>query len=154
MRIVMGQIDPFIGDFEGNANKICAFVERAKEANADLVVFPEMSLIGYPPRDLLDKRGFVQKSIGYWEKIGNACSGIGVIFGVVSINEGSGKPFRNSALFYENGKVLAIAHKMLLPSYDVFDEERYFEPGTGAVWVEFRGVRVGLTICEDIWNVT
>ena len=154
MRIVMGQIDPFIGDFEGNAGKMCDFIAKAKKSNADLIVFPEMAIIGYPPRDLLDKRGFVADSIRYWERIRAASTGIGVIFGAVSFNEGSGKPYHNAALFYEDGKLIASANKMLLPSYDVFDEERYFEPGKAPVWVEFRGKRIGLTVCEDIWNVT
>lgn len=154
MRIAMGQIDPFVGDFEGKTGKICDYIERAKKEGCDLIVFPEMSIIGYPPRDLLDKRGFVPDSTRYWEKIRSASSGIGVIFGVVSLNEESGKPFHNTALFYEDGKLIASAHKMLLPSYDVFDEERYFEPGREAVWTRFRGRRVGLTVCEDIWNVT
>ena len=154
MRIVMGQIDPLIGDFEGNSAKMCEFIQRAKNVGADLVIFPEMSVIGYPPRDLLDKRGFVRDSIGYWEQIRNASMGIGVIFGAVSCNEGSGKPFHNSAIFYENGNLLAVANKMLLPSYDVFDEERYFEPGKAPNYVDFHGKRIGLTICEDIWNVT
>ncbi|MHC1724611.1 MAG: NAD+ synthase [Syntrophobacteraceae bacterium] len=154
MRIAIGQIDPLIGDFAGNAKKICSWIERAKESKADLIVFPEMALIGYPPRDLLDKNGFVAESIRYWEEIGRASKGIGVIFGVVSLNEGSGKPFHNSALFYEDGKLLSTCHKILLPSYDVFDEERYFEPGKAPVWVDFRGERIGITICEDIWNVT
>lgn len=154
MRIAMGQIDPFVGDFEGNTKKICECIEKAKRDRCDLVVFPEMAILGYPPRDLLDKLGFVPDSIRYWEKIRLASSGIGVIFGVVSRNELSGKPYHNTALFYEDGKLLASAHKMLLPSYDVFDEERYFEPGTEAVWVEFRGRKIGLTVCEDIWNVT
>lgn len=153
MRIGMGQIDPFIGDFEGNANKMCDFIEKAKTAGCDLIVFPEMAIIGYPPRDLLEKRGFVRNSIRYWERIQRASAGIGVIFGAVSFNDGSGKPYHNSVLFYEDGKLLLSAHKMLLPSYDVFDEERYFEPGAECAWVEFRGKRIGLTVCEDIWNV-
>ena len=154
MRIVVGQIDPLIGDFAGNSAKMCEFIQKAKAADADLVIFPEMSIIGYPPRDLLDKRGFVRDSIRYWDRIKEAGMGIGVIFGAVSLNEGSGKPYHNSAVFYENGKLLACANKMLLPSYDVFDEERYFEPGSSPKYVDFRGKRLGLTICEDIWNVT
>ncbi|MDA8308058.1 MAG: NAD+ synthase [Deltaproteobacteria bacterium] len=153
MRIAMAQIDPFVGDLEGNTLKICEFVERAKKAGAELVVFPELSIMGYPPRDLLDKRGFVSDSLRCWERIAQAGKGIGVIFGAVSINEGRGKPFYNSAVFYEDGRLRSIAHKMLLPSYDVFDEERYFEPGKSAGWVDFRGKRIGVTICEDAWNV-
>lgn len=153
MRIAMGQIDPLIGDFAGNTKKIINLIGKAKHEGCDLIVFPEMSIIGYPPRDLLDKRGFVRDSIPYREIIRQATSGIGAIIGAVSINEGSGKPFRNSALFYEDGKLLCIGHKMLLPSYDVFDEERYFEPGEAPAWADFRGKRIGVTICEDAWNV-
>lgn len=153
MRIAMGQIDPLVGDIEGNTREICEFIERAKKADAELVIFPELSIMGYPPRDLLDKRGFVADSLRYWERIANAGKSIGVIFGAVSVNEGRGKPYHNSAVFYEDGRHRCTAHKMLLPSYDVFDEERYFEPGKSAGWVDFRGKRIGITICEDAWNV-
>jgi NAD+ synthetase len=153
MRIAMAQIDPLIGDLAGNTLKICDFIEKAKKANADLVVFPEMAIMGYPPRDLLEKHGFVANSIGYWDQIAKAAKGIGVLFGAVSVNKGSGKPYHNSAVFFDDGKLLGISHKMLLPSYDVFDEERYFEPGKAPGLIEFKGRRVGITICEDVWNV-
>lgn len=154
MRIGLAQIDPLIGDFAGNTQKILEFIDRSREKNCDLVVFPELSLVGYPPRDLLDKPSFVQASKKYWSQIREASHGIGVIFGVVAENEeGPGKPYHNAALFFSEGKLLARAHKRLLPSYDVFDEERYFEPGRAATWVDFKGVRLGITICEDIWNV-
>jgi NAD+ synthetase len=153
MRIAMGQIDPLIGDFAGNTLKICRFIEKAAAAKADLVIFPEMAVLGYPPRDLLDKHGFVANGMTYWDQIARAGRGLGVLFGTVSINEGSGKPFHNSAVFFDDGKLVCISHKMLLPSYDVFDEERYFEPGKAPGLVEFRGKRIGITICEDAWNV-
>ena len=153
MRVAMGQIDPFVGDLEGNTAKICEFIEKAKKADAELVIFPELSITGYPPRDLLDRRGFVADSMRCWERIAGAANGIGIIFGAISVNQGHGKPYHNSALFYEDGKLRATAHKMLLPSYDVFDEERFFEPGKAAAWVDFRGNRIGVTICEDAWNV-
>jgi len=137
MRIAMGQIDPFVGDLEGNTVKICGFIEKAKKAGAELVIFPELSVVGYPPRDLLDRRGFVDDSMRYWDRIATAGNGIGVIFGAISVNQGCGKPYHNSALFYEDGKLRTIAHKMLLPSYDVFDEERFFEPGKAAAWLIF-----------------
>lgn len=154
MRVALVQIDPFIGDFAGNTRKICNFVQQARDRGCDLVVFPEMALIGYPPRDLLDKPSFVKASQSYWGEIRSASAGIGVIVGAVSTNEkGTGKPLRNTCLFFADGREMARAHKQLLPSYDVFDEERYFEPGEHSVWVDFKGERLGLTICEDIWNV-
>src|SRR5512138_1478759 len=153
MRIALGQINPIIGDFAGNAEKIRQMAAKAKNEGCDLIVFPEMSLAGYPPRDLLERRKFVPDSIRYWDTVAESSKGIGIAFGAVSTNEGSGKPFQNSAVFCSDGKVVALGHKMLLPSYDVFDEERHFEPGKSPAVVEFKGKRLGLTVCEDIWNV-
>ncbi len=153
MLLALAQIDPLIGDFAGNCAKICRDIERARRLGCQLVVFPELALLGYPPRDLLDKSGFVAESQRYWGKIGEASRGLGVICGVVSDNESQqGKPYHNTALFFSDGEVIARAHKQLLPSYDVFDEDRYFEPGSGSAWVDFQGERLGLTICEDVWN--
>ena len=92
MRIAMGQINPLIGDFDGNTLKICDFIEKAKKAGAELVVFPELAIMGYPPRDLLDKRGFVADSIRYWERVAKAAKGIGVIFGAVSSTRAAENP--------------------------------------------------------------
>lgn len=153
MRVGLAQIDPLIGDFEGNAGKICREIDRAKGEGCDLVVFPELALVGYPPRDLLDISGFVAASRRQWPKLIEASRSIGVICGVVGENGGPGKPFHNTALFLGDGAIRGAYHKRLLPSYDVFDEERYFEPGLVPVWVEWAGERVGITICEDIWNV-
>jgi NAD+ synthetase len=146
-------MNPLIGDFEGNAHKIRLEIDRARAARCDLVVFPELALVGYPPRDLLELSDFVAASRRHWPGIMEAGRGIGVICGVVDENEGAGKPYRNTALFLAEGKVRAAYHKRLLPSYDVFDEERYFEPGQESVVVEWAGELVGLTICEDAWNV-
>ncbi|NLI83655.1 MAG: NAD+ synthase [Deltaproteobacteria bacterium] len=155
MRIALSQIDPHLGDFPGNCAKICRNIAEGRLAGADLVVFPELALIGYPPRDLLDKPSFVDRSLQYLPEIQRASEGIGVIVGTVSKNTATtGKPYHNSALFFADGRLLATAHKRLLPSYDVFDEERYFEPGESAVRVDFRGEKIGLTICEDVWNVS
>lgn len=154
MRIALVQTNTFIGDFAGNAKKISNYIQQAKDVGSDLVIFPEMALLGYPPRDLLDKPSFVRASRKYWSKVQEASSGIGVICGAVSENaDAPGKPYRNTALFFADGSLIAQVHKRLLPSYDVFDEERYFEPGDRAVWVDFKGERLGITICEDIWNV-
>jgi NAD+ synthase (glutamine-hydrolysing) len=155
MRIALAQIDPFIGDFSGNIRKICEFIERARKQECHLVVFPELALIGYPPRDLLDKPSFVEESKKYWSEIRKESRGIGVICGVVEENrKGSGKPYYNTALFFHDEVLLGRYHKRLLPSYDVFDEERYFEPGDEAFWIDFKGERIAVSICEDIWNVS
>jgi NAD+ synthetase len=154
MRLALAQFDGTIGDFSGNLGKILAFTRQAKERGCDLIVFPELALIGYPPRDLLDKHGFVRNSRVHWRAIREASEGIGIICGAVAENEHfPGKPYHNAALFFHDGKLLAQANKMLLPSYDVFDEERFFEPGCTATWVVFKGERIGITICEDLWNV-
>lgn len=153
MRVGLAQTNPLIGDFDGNVHKICREIERAKGARCDLVVFPELALVGYPPRDLLELSGFVSASRRYWPRLTEASRGIGVICGVVGENDGPGKPYHNTALFLGDGAIMAVYHKRLLPSYDVFDEERYFEPGQQAVWVAWAGERVGITICEDMWNV-
>lgn len=155
MRIALAQIDPVIGDFSGNCQKIRRYSERARDEGCALVVFPELALLGYPPRDLLDRPSFVRESKQYWPHIQESSRGIGLICGVVAENEaGPGKPYHNTALFFDDGKLLGSYHKRLLPSYDVFDEERYFEAGQKAFWIDFKGERLGLTICEDIWNVT
>lgn len=155
MRVALAQIDPLIGDFKGNTKKILDYIERARLQACDLVVFPELALMGYPPRDLLDKPSFMQSSEEYLPRIREASKGIGVICGGVARNEtGAGKPYHNAAFFYADGELLVCAHKKLLPSYDVFDEERYFEPGRQATWVDFKGERLGVTVCEDIWNMS
>jgi NAD+ synthetase len=153
MKIGMAQIDPTVGDFEGNSEKICRFAERARKEACDLVVFPEMAVTGYPPRDLLEKSGFVARSRRYWDRLARASEGMGLICGAVTENrDGPGKPLYNAALFFVDGRLIAEARKRLLPSYDVFDEERYFEPGREPCWVDFRGKRLGITVCEDIWT--
>jgi NAD+ synthase (glutamine-hydrolysing) len=154
MRIGLAQINPLIGDFRGNVEKICRFAESARDEKCHLVVFPELALVGYPPRDLLDIPSFVRSSRSYWPRIQEASKGIGLICGVVAENEsGVGKPYHNTALFFDDGRLVAQVHKRLLPSYDVFDEERFFEPGQSGWWSEWKGTRLGMTICEDIWNV-
>lgn len=154
MRIALAQIDPVIGDFSGNVDKIARHAARARERGCDLVVFPELALVGYPPRDLLDVPSFVKASRSCWPRIQEASRGMGLICGVVAENESPvGKPYHNTALFYEDGRLVGKVHKRLLPSYDVFDEERFFEPGQTGWWGEWRSTRIGITICEDIWNV-
>ncbi|SFM97230.1 NAD+ synthase [Thermodesulforhabdus norvegica] len=153
MRVAMGQINPLIGDFRGNIEKMSRMVDLAKTKGCDLIIFPELSFIGYPPLDLLDRPAFVEESIRWWDALERMSEGIGLIAGAVSKNEAKeGKCYHNSLLFFQNGRLIALVNKRLLPFYDVFDEERYFEPGKEPGYAEWRGVRLGLTICEDIWN--
>ncbi len=153
MRIGIAQINPLIGDFAGNAAKIVFRADQARERGCDLVVFSELVLSGYPPRDLLEKEDFVQAGLHALEDLTARIQGIGVICGYVDRNpQREGKPLFNAAVLFENGRILHRACKRLLPTYDVFDESRYFEPGSDNTVVEFRGRRLALTICEDVWN--
>lgn len=153
MKIALAQINPTVGDFRGNMEKIMAFADRAKGLGCDLVVFPELAVCGYPPRDLLDRRDFVHDNMGCLERIIDAVQGIGVICGFVEENlEQEGCPLLNAAGLFESGKLLHRVHKRLLPDYDVFDESRYFKAGTDFSSFLYKGFNVGMTICEDIWN--
>jgi NAD+ synthetase len=153
MKIALAQINPTIADFEQNTKKIIGFVDRAKELSCDLVVFSELVISGYPPRDLLEKKAFVTVNLDYLHKLIERVRGIGVVCGFADKNPLShGKAIYNSAVLFEDGKVLHQAHKRLLPAYDVFDETRYFEPGSQYLSFLYKGCNIGLTICEDIWN--
>ena len=153
MKIALAQINPTVGDLKNNTRRILAFVKRARDASADLVVFPEMAIVGYPPMDLLLKKALVKKNLEKLEEIARASTNIGIICGFVGENHAAGgKPLHNSAALCHGGKVLATAHKSLLPTYDIFDERRYFEPASQVKTVEFRGMKLGLSLCEDIWN--
>ena len=153
MKIALAQINPTIGDYPGNTEKIMATVDKAIGRSCDLVVFSELVISGYPPRDLLEKRDFVDANLNYLQKLIASIKGVGVICGFVDKNAGeAGNPLFNSAVLFEDGKVLHQVNKKLLPTYDVFDERRYFEPGTECTSFSYKGCRLGLTICEDIWN--
>ncbi|MCX8057139.1 MAG: NAD+ synthase [Ignavibacteria bacterium] len=153
MNIVLASINPIVGDLKGNYEKIISYVQKAKELKADLIIFPELSLLGYPPLDLLDKNSFVTEAISYHKKIVDISKGIGIIFGsVTKIEDEIGTNIFNSAIFCYDGKIKSIHHKSLLPNYDVFDEVRYFEPSKEINVVEFHGKKLGITICEDAWN--
>jgi NAD+ synthase (glutamine-hydrolysing) len=153
MKIALAQINPTIGDYPGNTKKIMAAAEKAIDLSCDLVVFSELVISGYPPRDLLEKKDFVDANLNYLQKLIASIKGIGVICGFVDKNKGEGgKPLFNSAVLFEDGKMLHKVNKKLLPTYDVFDERRYFESGTECTSFPYKGCRLGLTICEDIWN--
>lgn len=154
MKIALGQINPTIGDIAGNARKISDAIATARRQGARLIIFPELSLVGYPPRDLLLKAHLVEANLAALETLARETSGdIAAIVGYVDRNPGKvGRPLHNSLAVMENGQIIARKHKTLLPTYDVFDEARYFEPGEPAVVVTVAGRRLGLSVCEDIWN--
>ena len=153
MKIALAQINPIIGDFTHNTEKIIAAAEKAIALSCDLIVFSELVISGYPPRDLLEKKDFVDANRIHLQKLVTSIKGIGVICGVVAKNPNEkGIPLYNSAVLFDNGKILHQAHKRLLPTYDVFDERRYFEPGRECLPFLYKDCQIGLTICEDIWN--
>jgi NAD+ synthetase len=153
MKIAIAQINPVIGDFEYNLNRIKYYAGKALSASCDLVVFPELAVSGYPPRDLLEKKDFIEKNLESLSMLINEIKGIGVICGFVDKNpDDEGKRLFNSAVLFENGKILQKVNKRLLPTYDVFDESRYFEAGAECKSCYYRGEKIGITICEDAWN--
>jgi len=153
VKIALAQIDTTIGDFAGNVNLILKYAKSAYDRGADLVVFPELALCGYPPRDLVEKAGFVERSQSELLRLARSLPPIPALVGYVRRSHASqGKPVANAAAWLEGGKVVEDYAKILLPFYDVFDESRYFEPGSTVCIHEFQGFRVGITICEDIWN--
>ena len=153
MKIALGQINPTVGDFSGNAAKHIEFSRRAQAAGAKLILFPELSVCGYPPRDLVERPWFVARNRETAEQIAAATPGIAVICGIVTPAESqTGKSVMNSAALLREGKVAFVQSKMLLPTYDVFDEMRNFAPARKQELFSFSGKQVALTICEDAWN--
>src|ERR1035437_686900 len=153
MRIALAQINPTVGDFPGNVDKIIRFARQAKQGEADLVIFPELSLCGYPPRDLVEKPSFIERNRRELERLAQEAPEINLICGFVGKAEGGeGKTLSNSAAFLSGGQVRFVQSKMLLPTYDVFDETRYFAPAAQQKVLPFCGKQLALTICEDIWN--
>ncbi|MGO9412945.1 MAG: NAD+ synthase, partial [Spirochaetia bacterium] len=153
MKIACGQINPTIGDFPGNLEKVLSFSRRAKDAGCGLAVFPEMCLCGYPPMDLLEHESFVEENLKTLRRLQtDAPPDIGIIVGYVDRNRGRpGKGLLNVASLICDGKVLHTQAKTLLPTYDVFDEARWFEPADRRTVVSFGGERIGIAICEDLW---
>jgi len=153
VKIALGQINPTVGDFVGNASKIICFSQRAREAGAGLILFPELSICGYPPRDLVERSSFVKRNRESAEQIAAATAGIAVICGLVTpADSDTGKSVMNSAALLRDGKIEFIQSKMLLPNYDVFDEMRNFAPARSQQLFPFCGNEMALTICEDAWN--
>lgn len=154
MKIALAQLNYHIGNFEANTKKIIDHIELARGKGADLVVFAELAICGYPPRDFLEFEEFIALCEEAVQEIARHCKEIACIVGLPIKNEIlQGKDLYNAAYFIENGKVKAIARKALLPTYDVFDEYRYFEPATSFSCIDFKGKKIALTICEDLWNI-
>ncbi|MCX6281381.1 MAG: NAD+ synthase [Bacteroidetes bacterium] len=156
MKIALAQLNYRIGDFDKNVAGILEGIARAKAGGADLVVFAELSVCGYPPRDFLEFDDFIEKCYKGILRIAEECTGIAAIVGSPSVNPADkGKPLYNSAYFLADGRIQSLSHKTLLPNYDVFDEYRYFEPNRLPYEiVEYQGSRIAVTICEDLWNIT
>ena len=153
MKIALGQINPTVGDFAGNAAKIVEFSHQAQANGAGLILFPELSVCGYPPRDLVERPSFLARNRESVERIAAQTQGISVICGLVTpADSETGKSAMNSAALLQDGKVAFVQSKMLLPTYDVFDEMRNFAPARSQSLFPFCGNRMALTICEDAWN--
>jgi NAD+ synthase/NAD+ synthase (glutamine-hydrolysing) len=153
VKIALGQINPTVGDFAGNAAKIIDFASGAKSRGAGLILFPELSVCGYPPRDLVERASFVQHNREAAEHIAAETHGIAVICGLVTPAQvETGKSVMNSAALLMDGRIKFVQSKMLLPTYDVFDEMRNFAPARSQVLFPFCGKQMALTICEDAWN--
>jgi NAD+ synthase/NAD+ synthase (glutamine-hydrolysing) len=153
VKVALGQINPTVGDFSGNAAKIVEFSRRAQAGGAGLILFPELSICGYPPRDLVERPAFVAKNQETAERIAERTAGIAVICGLVTPAQvQTGKSVMNSAALLRDGKIAFVQSKILLPTYDVFDEMRNFAPAAQQELFDFCGKRMALTICEDAWN--
>ena len=156
-RLALAQINPTVGDISGNVSKILDYLERARDVQASLVAFPEMATTGYPPEDLLFKKDFLTENVAAMERVAVASKGIAVVLGYVNIvslerqSEVVGPEITNAAALCYDGKLIDTYHKIFLPNYGVFDEQRYFQKGSVCPVYEIGGVSIGINICEDIW---
>jgi NAD+ synthase (glutamine-hydrolysing) len=147
IRLALAQINPVVGDFEYNYNKIVEFIEKAKKLEADIVAFPELALTGYPPEDLILKPSFIEKNLYYLEKLKENVDNIIAVVGFIDKQE---DVFNAAAVIY-NKEIVGVYHKQFLPNYGVFDENRYFQKGDGLLLLSIDNYKVGVSICEDIW---
>jgi NAD+ synthetase len=159
LRIALAQLNYKVGDLAANFERMRLHVERSREQGADLVVFSECALLGYPPRDMVERDDLIGHQLDYLDRLAALSDDeLGIVVGFIDRNDaepakkGNGKPLRNAAALCHQGQVVDRIYKRLLPTYDVFDEDRYFEPGDSARLVEFKGVKLGISVCEDAWN--
>lgn len=154
MKIAIAQLNYHIGNFEENEQKIIRSIKASKEQKADLVVFSELAISGYPPRDFLEFDDFIDQCLASIQRIAAHCVGIAAIVGSPTKNpQVKGKDLFNSAFFLSDGKIASKHHKTLLPNYDIFDEYRYFEPNSSYQTIKYKDKTIALTICEDLWNI-
>jgi NAD+ synthase (glutamine-hydrolysing) len=154
MKIALAQVNCLIGDFEGNTKILLAHIDRARRDGVDLIVFPELAVCGYPPLDFLEYDDFVEKCKNAVDVLAKSCTGISAIVGAPMANPVvEGKNLLNAALFLSEGEIKTMVSKTLLPDYDVFDEYRYFEPNSRFTCIRFKGHKIALSICEDLWDV-
>ncbi len=153
LKIALAQLNFTVGDFELNTSKMADVLFQAKQDNVDLVVFSELAVCGYMPDDLLDYPSFVERCEHALEAVSRACDGIAAIVGGVIRNPGKGRLLQNAACFMYNGQIQHTVAKTLLPTYDVFNEHRYFQPETASKIIEYKGINIGIAICEDLWDV-
>lgn len=159
MKIALAQINPIIGDLEYNLKKAASFIEKARKQDASLIVFPELAIIGYPPRDLIQKEALwnkqeeIIKELASYTKAEDGRDPFAIIIGGIAKNRKHGKPFHNSLYCLAEGVVGCVAHKSLLPTYDVFDETRYFQEASKVEVWQWQGINFGLSVCEDIWTL-
>ena len=153
MKITIAQLNYHIGNFERNRELICNAIRKAKSEGSELVIFSELSISGYPPLDLLDRQDFIEKCNAVVKEIAAECRGIAALVGSPTINkEPEGKKLHNSALLLSEGEIIFSENKALLPTYDIFDEYRYFEPSKKFSICNLRGLKLAITICEDLWD--
>ena len=154
MKIALSQLNYHIGNFEGNIARVKESIKRARNCGADLIVFAELALSGYPPRDFLEFKDFVERCEKAVLEVAGECVDIACIIGSPSVNPVvEGKDLYNSAYFLAEGRIQSVHHKTLLPNYDIFDEYRYFEPNRNFELAEYKGKKMAVTICEDLWNI-
>jgi len=152
VKIGFAQLNPTVGDLRGNFDKIVHAYESLAAAGADLVITPELAVTGYPPQDLVFKSRFVPETLEIVKQLHQRVGRAALLVGFVDRNEGRGRPFHNAAALLERGKPIRVAYKSLLPTYDVFDEDRYFQPAPKIEPFDWGGKKIGVTICEDIWT--